>query len=167
AARRPAHAPGLGPRVPAARTRRDRAPRRAAPRRRRAWCLPRRRGHGLHAQALLARPLQPDAAARAARRLRAAHAARHHHSAHQIHAGRRVSGPSVCMRLALFDLDHTLIPLDSDHAWGEFTVRLGWRDAESFRRANDGYYADYKAGTLDIRDYIRFATAAVRERGLA
>ena len=71
------------------------------------------------------------------------------------------------MRLALFDLDHTLIPLDSDHAWGEFTVRLGWRDAEQFRQANDGYYADYKAGTLDIHDYIRFATAAVRERGLA
>ena len=32
---------------------------------------------------------------------------------------------SLPMRLALFDLDHTLIPLDSDHAWGEFTVRLG------------------------------------------
>lgn len=71
------------------------------------------------------------------------------------------------MRLALFDLDHTLIPLDSDHAWGEFTVRLGWRDADAFRRANDGYYAAYKAGTLDIHDYVRFAIGAVRERGLA
>jgi HAD superfamily hydrolase (TIGR01490 family) len=71
------------------------------------------------------------------------------------------------MRLALFDLDHTLIPLDSDHAWGEFTVRLGWRDAEAFRRANDGYYAAYKDGTLDIHDYVRFAIDAVRERGLA
>ena len=71
------------------------------------------------------------------------------------------------MRLALFDLDHTLIPLDSDHAWGEFTVRLGWRDADAFRRANDGYYAAYKNGTLDIHDYVRFAIDAVRERGLA
>ncbi len=71
------------------------------------------------------------------------------------------------MRLALFDLDHTLIPLDSDHAWGEFTVRLGWRDADAFRRANDGYYAAYKDGTLDIHDYVRFAIDAVRERGLA
>ena len=53
------------------------------------------------------------------------------------------------MRLALFDLDHTLIPLDSDHAWGEFTVRLGWRDAEAFRRANDGYYADYSQDQCD------------------
>lgn len=71
------------------------------------------------------------------------------------------------MRLALFDLDHTLIPLDSDHAWGEFTVRLGWRDGDAFRRANDAYYAHYKAGTLDIHDYVRFAVGAVRERGLA
>lgn len=77
-----------------------------------------------------------------------------------------MSGP-LPMRLALFDLDHTLIPLDSDHAWGEFTVRLGWRDADAFRRANDGYYAAYKDGTLDIHDYVRFAIDAVRERGLA
>ena len=71
------------------------------------------------------------------------------------------------MRLALFDLDHTLIPLDSDHAWGEFTVSLGWRDAQGFAKANDGFYADYKAGTLDIQRYVRFAIEAVRERGMA
>ncbi|MDO9437696.1 HAD family phosphatase [Hydrogenophaga sp.] len=71
------------------------------------------------------------------------------------------------MRLALFDLDHTLIPLDSDHAWGEFTVKLGWRDARSFSEANDGFYADYKAGTLDIHRYVRFAIEAVREHGQA
>ena len=71
------------------------------------------------------------------------------------------------MRLALFDLDHTLIPFDSDYAWGEFTVKLGWRDGDSFSKANDGFYADYKAGTLDIHRYVRFATDAVREHGLA
>ena len=70
------------------------------------------------------------------------------------------------MRLALFDLDHTLIPLDSDYAWGEFTVSLGWRDAQDFSQANAGFYADYKAGTLDIHRYVRFAIEAVRERGL-
>lgn len=70
------------------------------------------------------------------------------------------------MNLALFDLDHTLIPLDSDHSWGQFTVQLGWRDAADFGRANDHYYQQYKAGTLDIHDYIRFTTAALRERGL-
>ena len=71
------------------------------------------------------------------------------------------------MRLALFDLDHTLIPLDSDHAWGQFTVDLGWRDAKTFSQANDGFYADYKAGTLDIHRYVRFAIDAVREQGRA
>lgn len=71
------------------------------------------------------------------------------------------------MKLALFDLDHTLIPLDSDHAWGAFTVTLGWRDPQTFADANDRYYAQYKAGTLDIHDYVRFAIGAVRERGQA
>jgi len=70
------------------------------------------------------------------------------------------------MNLALFDLDHTLIPMDSDHAWGQFTVALGWRDAKAFGRANDVFYERYKAGTLDIAEYVRFATAAIREQGL-
>jgi phosphoserine phosphatase len=71
------------------------------------------------------------------------------------------------MRLTLFDLDHTLLPLDSDYAWGEFTVKLGWRDAADFGRANDRFYQAYKDGTLDIHEYVRFATDAVRERGMA
>jgi HAD superfamily hydrolase (TIGR01490 family) len=70
------------------------------------------------------------------------------------------------IRLALFDLDHTLIPLDSDYSWGEFTVSQGWRDAATFSLANDRFYAAYKAGTLDIHEYVEFATAAVRERGM-
>ncbi len=76
-------------------------------------------------------------------------------------------GAVVDLRLALFDLDHTLIPLDSDHAWGAFTARLGWRDADSLKRANDAFYAMYQAGTLDIAAYIRFATTALREQGMA
>ena len=62
--------------------------------------------------------------------------------------------------LCLFDLDDTLLPLDSDHAWGEFVMRLGWVDEAEFRRRNDDFYADYKAGRLDIHAYIDFATAA-------
>ncbi len=69
------------------------------------------------------------------------------------------------MNLTLFDLDETLIPLDSDHAWGQFTVSLGWRDAEAFSRANDDFYAAYKDGTLDIHEYVRFATEAACVRG--
>lgn len=70
------------------------------------------------------------------------------------------------MNLTLFDLDHTLIPMDSDFEWGQFTVSLGWRDADTFGKANDVFYQQYKAGTLDIAEYIRFATAAIRERGV-
>ena len=69
------------------------------------------------------------------------------------------------MRLALFDLDHTLIPMDSDHAWGEFTMALGWTDPQVFSRRNDAFYEQYKAGTLNIHEYIFFATEAMRRRG--
>ena len=66
--------------------------------------------------------------------------------------------------LALFDLDDTLLPLDSDHAWGEFMVREGWVDAAQFKRANDVFYADYRAGRLDIHAYIAFTTQPIRTR---
>jgi len=69
------------------------------------------------------------------------------------------------VNLCLFDLDETLIPLDSDHAWGEFVIRLGWVDEAAFRRRNDAFYAQYKAGRLDIHAYIEFATQPLRERG--
>ncbi len=69
------------------------------------------------------------------------------------------------LRLALFDLDHTLLPFDSDFSWGQFTTALGWTDAEEFKRQNETFYAQYQAGTLDIRAYCRFATAAVRRQG--
>ena len=68
-------------------------------------------------------------------------------------------------RLALFDLDHTLLPLDSDHSWGVFTTELGWTDKAEFARRNDEFFAQYRAGTLDIHDYVRFATDAVRRQG--
>ncbi|WP_418316498.1 HAD family hydrolase [Piscinibacter sakaiensis] len=69
--------------------------------------------------------------------------------------------------LCLFDLDHTLLPLDSDHAWGEFIIGLGWVDEAGFRRTNDDFYAHYQAGTLDIHAYIDFATAALRRYSAA
>jgi HAD superfamily hydrolase (TIGR01490 family) len=68
------------------------------------------------------------------------------------------------MNLALFDLDHTLLPLDSDHAWGEFVITLGWAEPEAQRLANDVFYAAYQNGTLDIAEYVEFATRSWRER---
>ncbi|GAB4212330.1 MAG: HAD family hydrolase [Rhodoferax sp.] len=68
-------------------------------------------------------------------------------------------------RVALFDLDHTLLPFDSDYAWGEFTTALGWTDAQAFAQRNADFYRDYQAGTLDIHAYVRFATAAIVAQG--
>ncbi|MCB2022087.1 MAG: HAD family phosphatase [Burkholderiaceae bacterium] len=71
------------------------------------------------------------------------------------------------MTLCLFDLDDTLLPIDSDHAWGEFLIRLGWVDEAAFRAGNDAFYAQYKTGQLDIHAYIDFATAPLRIRDTA
>jgi HAD superfamily hydrolase (TIGR01490 family) len=68
------------------------------------------------------------------------------------------------MNLTLFDLDGTLIPNDSDHAFGEFLVHCGWVDGEAFKRRNDAFFADYQAGRLDLAAYVDFATSAWRDR---
>ncbi|MDB5874405.1 MAG: family hydrolase [Ramlibacter sp.] len=73
-------------------------------------------------------------------------------------------GPSKT-RITLFDLDHTLLPIDSDYSWGVFTQDIGWTDPQTFKERNDEFFEHYKAGTLDIHDYVRFATEAVRLRG--
>lgn len=74
-----------------------------------------------------------------------------------------MSGDAV-RNLCLFDLDHTLLPIDSDHAFGDFLVRIGWADAQEFRRGNDHYYAQYQAGRLDLDEYIDFTTRPWRTR---
>ena len=69
--------------------------------------------------------------------------------------------------LALFDLDGTLLPNDSDHAFGEFLVALGWADGADFRARNDAFYADYLQGRLDMDAYVAFCTAPWRDRAAA
>jgi HAD superfamily hydrolase (TIGR01490 family) len=59
--------------------------------------------------------------------------------------------------LALFDLDHTLLPIDSDYEWGQFLVRTGAVDPVQFKRRNDAFFEQYKAGTLDPVEYLEFA----------
>jgi len=68
-------------------------------------------------------------------------------------------------RITLFDLDHTLLPLDSDYEWGEFTIRLGWVERATFGARNQAFYAAYVAGTLDVHEYVRFATEAFCRQG--
>lgn len=61
------------------------------------------------------------------------------------------------MHLALFDLDHTLLPIDSDYEWGQFLCRHGIVDAEQFGRRNADFFTQYQAGTLDPVEYLEFA----------
>ena len=70
------------------------------------------------------------------------------------------------MNLTLFDLDGTLIPGDSDHAFGAFMVDIGWADGAAWAARNDQFYADYQAGRLDLDEYIEFATSVWRSRPL-
>jgi HAD superfamily hydrolase (TIGR01490 family) len=64
--------------------------------------------------------------------------------------------------LAIFDLDGTLIPIDSDHAWGEFMVQKGWVDEKFFREANDRFFLDYQQGSLDVSEYLNFALSVLK-----
>ena len=68
------------------------------------------------------------------------------------------------MNLTLFDLDGTLLATDSDHAFGEFLIGLGWADGEAYRQRNDEFFVHYQEGRLDIADYIAFCTAPWRDR---
>jgi HAD superfamily hydrolase (TIGR01490 family) len=75
------------------------------------------------------------------------------------------------MKLAIFDLDHTLLASDSDYAWGNFLVDKGVVDADYYRQKNDEFYQQYQAKTLNILAYQAFVLAplttmssAARER---
>lgn len=61
------------------------------------------------------------------------------------------------MRLALFDLDNTLLFGDSDYEWGQFLVDRGVLGRETYEAQNQAYYEQYIAGTLDIHEYLGFA----------
>lgn len=60
------------------------------------------------------------------------------------------------MRLALFDLDNTLLAGDSDHAWGRFLADIGAVDPEHYIAANERFYQAYLDGGLDIRAFCQF-----------
>jgi len=61
------------------------------------------------------------------------------------------------MRLALFDLDNTLLGGDSDHAWGDYLCERGILDPVAYKQRNDAFYQDYLNGTLDLQAYLAFS----------
>lgn len=70
------------------------------------------------------------------------------------------------MALAIFDLDYTLLAGDSDHSWGQFLVDEGLVDALDYKTKNDHFYEQYKAGTLDIAEYLRFSLKPLTQHPL-
>lgn len=66
---------------------------------------------------------------------------------------------TTSLQLALFDLDNTLLKGDSDFEWAQFLINKGAVDAELQAAKNAQFYADYKAGTLDIHAFLDFQLA--------
>lgn len=67
------------------------------------------------------------------------------------------------LKLVLFDLDHTLLDGDSDSLWGRFLVREGAVDAEEYRREGARYMAEYRAGSLDIHEFLAFGLRPLKD----
>lgn len=67
------------------------------------------------------------------------------------------------MKLALFDLDNTLLAGDSDYEWGQFLVDRGVLERAAYEAQNAEYFEQYKAGTLDIHEYLGFALRPLAE----
>ena len=70
-------------------------------------------------------------------------------------------------QIALFDLDHTLLPCDSDYEWGQFLARIGVVDSKYYAEQNERFYQDYKDGKLDIQQFLRFALKPLSEHSRA
>lgn len=70
------------------------------------------------------------------------------------------------MALAIFDLDNTLLNGDSDYLWGRFLVELGVVDGDWYEGENQRFYDEYKAGTLDILEFLRFSLRPLAEHDM-
>ncbi len=71
------------------------------------------------------------------------------------------------MRLAVFDLDHTLLAADSDFLWGQFLCDEGLVERDAYEEQNRRFYADYAAGTLDVAAFYQFSLAPLRQKSIA
>jgi HAD superfamily hydrolase (TIGR01490 family) len=71
-------------------------------------------------------------------------------------SGRGAAGAG---ELVLFDLDNTLLAGDSDYEWAQFLIGEGILDRSIYERENDRFYEQYKAGTLDIIEFLDFQLA--------
>ena len=69
----------------------------------------------------------------------------------------------IKQNLALFDLDNTLLAGDSDYNWSLFLIDEGLLDAKTHHDRNEQFYADYKAGQLNIVEFLKFQLKPLSE----
>ncbi len=67
------------------------------------------------------------------------------------------------MKLAIFDLDNTLIAGDSDCLWGEFLSEQGYIDSSAYQRGHKKFYEEYMQGTMDIHAFLEFQLKVLAE----
>ena len=61
------------------------------------------------------------------------------------------------LKLAMFDLDNTLLPFDSDKSWNLFLAGKEVVNHREFLEKSNAFYEDYINEKLDIREYNRFS----------
>lgn len=66
--------------------------------------------------------------------------------------------------LALFDLDHTLIDVDSDYIWGQYIVEEKLVADDDYGITNRQFYENYIDGTLDATLYNEFVARFLRSK---
>ncbi len=71
------------------------------------------------------------------------------------------------VNLAIFDLDNTLLSGDSDYLWGQFLVEKALVDPLFYERENQRFYNEYKAGTLNIYEFLEFSLAPLSQHSMA
>ena len=69
------------------------------------------------------------------------------------------SGDGTALELVLFDLDNTLLSGDSDYEWAQFLIEEGVLDRGRYEAENQRFYDQYKAGRLDIFEFLGFQLA--------
>ena len=71
------------------------------------------------------------------------------------------------MQLALFDLDNTLLSGDSDYEWTQHLIGKGILERDAFEQRNSEFFAQYKAGTLNIHEFLDFQLASLAQNSRA
>ncbi|MDC0423245.1 HAD-IB family hydrolase [Methylophilaceae bacterium] len=67
------------------------------------------------------------------------------------------------MKLAIFDLDNTLLNGDSDYNWSLFLIQHGVLDADTYKERNEQFFKEYQSGNLDVYAYCEFQFKTLKD----